>query len=88
MELRCVGDAKARGLNARRHYRSGQTDGSGDLTIEASWGEDWDGEAKWKQEMPKWFVACLEKRKFAVFQQSRGEKLVLIRWDDFLGLLQ
>lgn len=58
------------------------------MHIVSSWEEIWDGECKWRKLMPEWFVKCLQGRKFAVFKQSRGEKLVVIRWDDFLELLQ
>ena len=87
-ELECKNDAIARGLNARKHALSGSLDEKGDLTITASWGEDWVGECKWRKEMPAWFVQCLGEHHFAVFKEARGEKLVVIRWDAFLGLLQ
>ncbi len=86
--LELVRDAQARDITATKHLLSGQLDGSGDLTLTSSWGEQWDGEAKWRKLMPAWFVKCLIGRKFAVFKQARGEKLVVLRYDDFLGLLQ
>jgi len=87
-ELECKKDALSRGLQCRKHAMSGSLDEKGDLTITASWGEDWVGECKWRKEMPAWFVQCLADHHFAVFKESRGEKLVVVRWDAFLGLLQ
>lgn len=87
-ELECKNDAIARGLKAKKHALSGSLDEKGDLTLTASWNEDWVGECKWRKEMPEWFVKCLADHKFAVFKEARGEKLVVIRWNDFLGLLQ
>ena len=87
-ELECKKDALAHGLEARKHAMSGSLDEKGDITLTASWGDDWVGECKWRKELPAWFVQCLGEHDFAVFKQSRGEKLVIIRWDAFLGLLQ
>ena len=87
-ELEVVKKARGFGLEAKKHLMSGQLDGSGDITITASWGDDWSGECKWRKEMPKWFVEALGDHQFAVFKQSRGENLVLLRLDDFLGLMQ
>lgn len=87
-ELECKNAAIDRGLKARKHAMSGSLDEKGDLTIQASWGENWVGECKWRKEMPAWFVRCLGENDFAVFKESRGDKLVVIRWDAFLDLLQ
>lgn len=87
-ELECKNEAIERGLNARKHAMSGSLDEKGDLTITASWGEDWPGECKWKKALPVWLVTALGEHKFVTFKQSRGEKFVMLRWDDFLGLLQ
>jgi hypothetical protein len=87
-ELECKNDALAKGLRTNKSFLSGQLDGSGDIQIVSSWDEMWDGECKWRKLMPAWFVKCLGSRRFAVFKESRGEKLVVLRWDDFLELLQ
>jgi hypothetical protein len=86
-ELECVKDALAKGVKAKKRFMSGQLDGEGDIDLECADEELWDGEAKWRKLMPKWFVECLGVRKFVVMKQSRGEKLVIIRWDDFIRLL-
>lgn len=88
LELECKNEALKYGLKCRKHALSGSLDEKGDLTITDTWGDEWPGECKWRKELPAWFVGALGEHKFAVFKQSRGEKLVLIRWDDFLGLLQ
>jgi hypothetical protein len=88
MELECVKEAREKGLTARKHLMSGQLDGDGDMTITAGWGDPWQGEAKWRKLMPAWFVNCLGNNRFAVFKQARGEKLVVLRYADFLDLLQ
>ena len=88
-ELECKNEAIARGLGCRKHAMSGSLDEKGDLTITTGFdGSDWVGECKWRKVMPAWFVNCLADHKFAVFKESRGEKLVVLRYDDFLGLLQ
>ena len=87
-ELECKNDALSHGLRTNQSFMSGQLDGSGDIQIVSTWDEMWDGECKWRKLMPEWFVKCLGERRFAVFKEARGEKLVVMRWEDFLGLLQ
>lgn len=85
-ELECVKDARAKGLEARKHAMSGSLDEKGDMTVTSACGRNWVGEAKWRKELPAWFVGCLGNDDFAVFKQSRGEKLALVRWDDLVDL--
>lgn len=87
-ELELCKDARARGLEAKKHAMSGSLDEKGDLTITDQTGDAWVGEAKWRKELPKWFIECLGDHNFAAFKQSRGEKFVLLHWGDFLTLLQ
>ena len=85
-ELECVKDARALGLEARKHAMSGSLDEKGDMTVMCNAGLEWVGEAKWRKELPAWFVQCLGEHDFAVFKQSRGEKLALVRWADLVEL--
>ncbi len=87
-ELACVKDAQAKGITATKRLMSGQLDGLGDIELTTGWGEQWDGECKWKKALPKWIEAALQGRKFAVIKESRGEPYALIRYCDLLDLLQ
>lgn len=87
-ELELVNYFKSRGLKAHKHAMSGSLDEKGDLTVVTGWDEDWVGEAKWRKELPKWFVECLGDHKFAAFREARGETFVMIRLNDFADLIQ
>lgn len=87
-ELECVHDAEANGVRARKHFLSGAANEKGDITLVDRHGDNWPGECKWKKALPKWLITALGEHRFCVFKQARGERFVLLRWDDFLGLLQ
>ena len=87
-ELEVVKFFREVGLDARKHAMSGCLDEKGDMTVTASWGEDWRGEAKWRKALPIWLINALGDNKFLVFRQSHGESHVLLRLEDFRDLLQ
>lgn len=90
-ERECVNRAKEFHLGARRTAYSGAMEWEkGDVLITPTYAPDapvWDFECKRREKLPA-LIGALGDHKGLILRQDRGERLVLIRFDDLLELLQ
>lgn len=90
-ERECVNAAKEYGLNVRRTALSGAlAHEKGDVLITPGFAPDaapWAFECKRRAKLPAIFRE-LAGFKGLIVREDRGEALVVIRFEDFLGLLQ
>ena len=89
-EREIVNRAKQFGLEAQRVPLSGATSyAKGDIEIKVHFQErPWVGECKRRAALPVWIENALGVNDFLAMRADRGETLVVVRLDTFLGLLQ
>lgn len=90
-ERELVNAFKFHGLKAQRVPLSGATEfQKNDVIVTANFAPQprYEGEAKRRKQLPKFFTEALDGADFAAFRQDRGETLIVLRLKTFAELLQ